>query len=144
MSDFPMVRVSRRQIDVLLLNHDWRHLKPILRAVRDHKIGLVMMLSGGDRVDLCRMLKRPSVIIIGDDAGFAFGPVGFDPDMLQVAFTAAELVITVDGAPYPACYERAAAFAARKRRHAVIVETRPEYAAEWADVAARYAVTGAA
>jgi hypothetical protein len=139
--DFPMTRVNRRQINELLAAHDWRHLTPLLRAIRDFKIGLVMILAGGDRIDLAGALKRPTVIIIGDDADFAFGPAGFDPDMIETAFNAAELVVMIPGEPKPAPYRRAADFTARRRRHSVIVETLPEYEAEWLALAARYTVS---
>lgn len=144
-ADLPMLRLPRDRLDALLASADWRHLRPVLRAVRDHKIGLVMLLPGGEPVDLARMLaKRPTVVIVGDDAGFAFGPAGFDPNVLQAAFTAAELVVMVAGAPELALYERAATFTALTRRHSVIVETQHEAEADWLALAARYTVAGAA
>ncbi len=140
----PMAGISRCEVDALVRRAP-PHLQPILRAVRDHGIGLVSLFPGGEAADIAPMLAaRPSVVIIGDDTGCAVGPAGFNQPALELVFTAAQMAFLQPGAPDRKAYAAAAWIAAGMRGHAVIIETTPECELDWKLLLARYGEGAAA
>jgi hypothetical protein len=112
-----------------------RHLVPILEAMAVDGIALGIVQQRKEKVPLP---PRPKwVVVVGDDpvAG-ALGPTGFGD--LKPLLRRATLIAVCSGAVVPAVYAAAAEIAATGGR-AVIVETRVEQHAAWAELGRRVA-----
>lgn len=111
--------------------HAEPHLRPVLLAVRDHRVGMLFVGQSADPFRLPRDPKRPAIIIIGDDFDRAVGPAGFHLPSVRRAFRAAGSFAVISSAPPVDVYQAMSTAAALTRRSVMIIETRPEQEIQW-------------
>lgn len=121
------------------MEHAEPHLRPVLKAVRDHQVGLLFVgqQSGVFRLPADR--KRPAIIIIGDDFDQAVGPEQFHLPSIRRAVRASHAFAVISSAPPVDLYEAMSLAAAATRRNVVIIETRPEQEIQWVSLLQRLA-----
>ena len=108
------------------------HLRPIYEAVRAGRcnFGFVPQL-GGEFAFPC---NKPVFALVGDDFDEALGPDAFDIDSLGGFIAGCVGAAIVAGAPPPALYAGLVVMAMSLGRNVVLVETRPEHEADWANL----------
>jgi hypothetical protein len=104
------------------------HLYPLLDATAHFACALLMAPQGCEPFDLPR---DPWIIIVGDDGHFAWGPKAFDAKLLDDAIKSAGQFVIISSGPEPFAYRVAATVAARDRRNALLIETRPHQQEAW-------------
>ena len=112
------------------------YLAPIIRAVRDDGIGLLMIPQGGGRFDRPPAC-RPWVAIIGDDLDRSLGPGGFHKVSIRKLLKRAHGCSIVSSAAMPNVYAAAAAMAGTCRRNTVLIETTPLHELPWIEMVQR-------
>lgn len=106
------------------------YLRPLFKAVRDDRCGLLFIGQSAAPFDL-PVGDCPAIILIGDDFDQSVGPARFDLPSLRQAIRACDSFAIVSSAPVAAVYALAAATAAIGRRNAMLIETRPEHERAW-------------
>jgi hypothetical protein len=107
------------------------HLRPIIEAVRDHRVGLFVVGQSADPFRIPRDPGRPAIVIIGDDYDRAVGPDGFHLPSVRRAIRECSAFAVVSCEPLPVVYAGIAASATITRRNVMLIETRPEKEIPW-------------
>lgn len=107
------------------------HLKPVIKAVRDHRCGLLFVRQSAEPFRLPDDPGRPAIVLIGDDMHCAVGPNGFHIPSLRRTIRACTAFAVISSAPQPDAYSAIAAMAALTRRNVMIIETRIEEELPW-------------
>lgn len=107
------------------------HLKPIVRAIRDHNVRMLFVPQTTGAFRLPKGGDRAAITIIGDDFDRADGPEGFHMPSVRRSIRTADWFAVVSSGPQALVYETAAAFSASTRRNVLLVETRPEQEIQW-------------
>lgn len=115
------------------------HLRPIIEAIRDHDVGF--MFVGQSRAPFRLPLggKRTAITIIGDDFDEAFGPEGFHMPSVRRMIRASHSFAVVACEPLEPIYDSIAFAASTTRRHALLIETRPEQEHAWVELVRKLA-----
>lgn len=111
------------------IDHSPDHLRPIMLAVRDHGVSLCLVPQGKEWFsppDHC-----PAIVLVGDDLHQAMGPKGFHRRSLVRFAKRCSGAVIVACAPLVTAYASAAASAAGLRQDVILIETRPEFEADW-------------
>ncbi len=107
------------------------HLRPIILAVRDHRVG--MLFVGQDAASFRipnEPKRRAAVVILGDDMDKSMGPEGFHLPSVRRVICACRVFAVVSSAA-PCDVYAAMGAAAVLGRNALIVETRLEHEFQW-------------
>ena len=107
------------------------HLKPIVRAIRDHNVRMLFVPQAAGAFRVPKGGDRAAITIIGDDFDRADGPEGFHMPSVRRSIRAANWFAVVSSAPPQKLYEAAAALCATTRGNVFMVETRPEQEIQW-------------
>lgn len=107
------------------------HLRPVIQAVRDDRIGMLFIGQSADPFRLPRDPQRSAIIIIGDDMHRAVGPEGFHLPSVRRIIRACSAFAVVSSAAPPDVYEAMASTAAVTRCNTLLIETRPECEIQW-------------
>ncbi len=107
------------------------HLRPIVRAVRDHGIDMLFVSQDAGPFRQPAGRRRPVIFMIGDDFDQALGPDGFHAPSIRRAIRSAHSFAVISSEPQPDAYTAMAMTAAATRRNTLIVETRPEQEILW-------------
>jgi hypothetical protein len=110
------------------------HLVPILEAVADHGIGLLLLHQGCGRFRLPKNAP-PFIAICGDDPPAprkACGPASFAPASLRRLIKMAHCSVIVASAPAVEIYATAAFAAGLSGRNVLLVETTASQEVAWA------------
>jgi hypothetical protein len=105
------------------------YLSPILEVVRDDGVAFLVISHGGLPFDLPTNI--PVILLISDHIPEAKGPQAFHQVSLRGFVARCTGAVIVPRKPPPGAYYMAALLAAGARQDVVIVETRPEYEANW-------------
>jgi|GEM_PF-6447126 hypothetical protein len=114
------------------------HRAVLLRAVRDD--GLATLDIVQSRVPFWppkEGIRRPILVLIGDDLHTSKGPRAFHQRSLKRLFRDAAKAVIVSCASYPHFYELAVRACATFRRHVVLVECLPSTLDAWLDAMTR-------
>ena len=107
------------------------HLRPVILAVRDHRIGLLLVAQSAGPFAIPREPKRAAaIVIVGDDFDRSLGPDGFHLPSLRRAIRACRAFAVVSSAADPTLYAGLSA-AAVSGCNTMIVETRLEHEFQW-------------
>lgn len=106
------------------------HLRPILVAVRDWRVGMLFVSQGSDAFAIPSS-GRAAVVMVGDDMHCSRGPDGFHARSLRRAIKACAAFGIIAGEPLTDVYTAVTAVAVGGR-HSMIIETRPEHEIQWA------------
>ena len=107
------------------------YLRPVIEAVRDHRVGMLFVGQSAEPFRIPDHPKRPAIVIIGDDFDRAVGPGGFHLPSVRRAIRGCHAFAVVSSAPQPDVYASIAATAALSRRNVMLIETRPEQELQW-------------
>lgn len=107
------------------------HLRPVIQAVRDCRVGMLFVPQGPEPFRLPKEPARPAIVIIGDDFDRADGPDGFHLPSIRRAIRDACSFAVVSCAPPPEVYASIALTAAVTRKNTMLIETRPEKEIPW-------------
>lgn len=110
------------------------HLLPIIEAVRDHRVGLMFVTQSDAAFRLPDQGRQPAITIIGDDMHRALGPAAFHMPSLRRIIRASSSFAVISCEPLEPIYDSIAIAVSTTRRHSLIVETRPEFEAQWVDL----------
>jgi hypothetical protein len=106
------------------------HLRPIILAVRDHRVGLLFVSQGSPAFAIPTSAKGAALVMVGDDMKRSMGPSGFHRSSLRRAVRACRAFTVIPGEPAAETYAVGTAPTVGGV-NAMIVETRPEHAPEW-------------
>lgn len=107
------------------------HLRPIILAVRDHRVGMLFVAQDAQPFWIPTEPKRTAaVVILGDDMEQSKGPDGFHMPSVRRAIRACQAFAVISSAPTADVYTSMGA-AAVGGRNAMIVETRLGHEFEW-------------
>lgn len=106
------------------------HLRPIVKAVRDHDVDMAFARQQAGPFRLPNEV-RPVIIMVGDDMDSAMGPPGFHLPSIRRCIRGAHAFAVISGAPHPDVYTALALAAVATRRNTMIIETRPEQEIQW-------------
>lgn len=107
------------------------HLLPIVHAIRDHGVGFLVIPQRATGLHRgIKLLKRPFIVMVGDDTDCALGPDQYDGKALDRLIGMADGVAIVSCAPPPEAYS-SVALMAMAQRNGLIIETRPEQEIAW-------------
>lgn len=126
---FINIPATRERLDAVLGSAP-PHLKPIIKAVRDDRVGM-LFVAQGDGAFRMPLGARPAITIIGDDLEEAHGPEGFHLPSIRRAIRASTLFAVISSAPPTEIYEAMAFAVSGTRGNVLIVETRPEQERAW-------------
>ena len=115
------------------------HLRPIIEAVRDHRVGMCIVEQSAEPFCMPRDPSRSAIVLIGDDFDRAVGPGGFHLPSVRRAIRSCHAFAIVSSAPLVAVYKSVALTAALTRRNVMLVETRPEQEIPWLSVVQKLA-----
>jgi len=121
---------SRRRLDETY-RHAPAHLRPVIKAVRDHNVDMLFVPQGSSAFRMAPRHPRPVIYIIGDDFDCAHGPEGFHMPSVRRAIRQSLSFAVISSAPQADAYAAMAISAAAARCSTVIVETRPEQEIQW-------------
>ena len=107
------------------------HYRTIMRMVRDHGVSLAIVAQGGGSFNPPR--ANPHILIVGDDMQQAKGPSAFHAGSLRRYIKRCRMAVIVSCEPVARAYALAALYTAGKRKDSILVETRPEFEADWKD-----------
>lgn len=125
-------RATRANLDLALKTTE-PHLRPIIKAVRDHGVDMVFAKQGSEAFRLPRT-SNPAIIILGDDFDCAMGPEGFHLPSIRRAIRAAHSFAVMSSAPQSAVYTAMALTSVATRRNTMLIETRPEQEIQWVNL----------
>jgi hypothetical protein len=111
------------------------HLNPVLAAIRDFGMHMLIVPQSKDSLDAPDEIEGSAVVIIGDDTDRSLGPDGFDKPSLRRLFRLATEVAVIASAPPADVYGAMCEIAMVMQRCVVIVETRPEQEIAWLEFA---------
>lgn len=110
---------------------DAPHLLPIVHAIRDHGVGFLVIPQRATGLHRgIKLLKRPFIVMVGDDTDCALGPDQYDSKSLDRLIGMADGVAIISCAPPPEAYS-SIALMAMAQRNGLIIETRPEQEIAW-------------
>ena len=110
---------------------DAPHLLPIVHAIRDHGVGFLVIPQRATGLHRgIKLLKRPFIVMVGDDTDCALGPDQYDAKSLDRLIGMADGVAIISCAPPPEAYS-SIALMAMAQRNGLIIETRPEQEIAW-------------
>lgn len=109
------------------------YMAPVIEAVRDCGIGLVLAPQGAGAFRIPAKLGRPVVIVIGDDLHSAHGPQGFHLPSIRRAIRQCHGFAVISSAGMLPVYA-AAAGGAMMGLNIMIVETRPSHEIQWSNL----------
>ncbi len=110
---------------------DAPHLLPIVHAIRDHGVGFLVIPQRATGLHRgIKLLKRPFIVMVGDDTDCALGPDQYDGKSLDRLIGMADGVAIISCAPPPEAYS-SIALMAMAQRNGLIIETRPEQEIAW-------------
>lgn len=121
---------TRRRLDKAMESAK-PHLRPVIEAVRDHKVGLLFVPQNGAPFRLPDGPKRAAFTIIGDDFEAAMGPEGFHMPSLRRIIRASASFAVVACEPLEQVYDALAFAVATTRKNVLLIETQPEAQAAW-------------
>lgn len=110
------------------------HLRSIVQAVRDDRVGLLIVGQSADPFRIPARSDKPAIVLIGDDFHEAIGPNGFHLPSIRRAIRTCSAFSVVSSAPPPDVYEAMASTAAVTRRNVMLIETRPDHEIDWANL----------
>lgn len=115
------------------LEEDGRHLAPIMRAVRDYGVSMIIIPQGikDHHEALPAVLAEPFVALIGDDMYQTLGPKAFGRKMLTRLIRQADVAAIVASEAVYEVYDQMSQQAALARRNVLIIETLPSRELEW-------------
>jgi hypothetical protein len=125
-------RATRANLDLAMETTE-PHLRPIIKAVRDHGVDMVFATQDTDAFRLPRT-SNPAIIILGDDFDCAMGPEGFHLPSIRRAIRAVHSFAVVSSAAQPDVYTAIALTSVATRRNTMLVETRPEQEIQWVNL----------
>ncbi|HDR30012.1 hypothetical protein [Rhodovulum sp.] len=107
------------------------HLLPIVHAIRDHGVGFLVIPQRATGLKRgLKLLKRPFIVMVGDDTDCALGPDQYDSSALDRLIGMADGVAIISCTPPPEAYS-SIALMAMAQRNGLIIETRPEQEIAW-------------
>lgn len=107
------------------------HYRTIMRMVRDHGISLAIVAQGIGSFNPPR--SNPHILIVGDDLHQAKGPSAFHAGSLRRYIKRCRVAVIVSCEPVAQAYAMAALCTGGQRKDSILVETRPEFEADWKD-----------
>lgn len=108
------------------------HLIPILKAIRHHDVGFLVLQQRATRLDRgLDLLQRPFIVLIGDDTDTALGPNQYDRAAMERLLGMVDGIAIVASAPPDEAYSSLAMLAAHLHSNGLIIETRPEQEIAW-------------
>lgn len=113
------------------IEHTEPHLRPVLEAVRDFRVGMLFVRQSAEAFRLPHDPGRPAIVMIGDDFDRAVGPDGFHLPSIRRAIRACSAFAVVSSAPTVDVYATIATTAAVTRRNTMLIETRPDQEIPW-------------
>ena len=114
------------------------HFRPVIAAVRDHGVGMLLVSQGKQAFRLPRGEARPAVMMILDDFDTSHGPGGFHLPSIRRLIRNCSSFVLVAGEATERVYATAASAAASGAR-IMLVETRPEHEIPWAELIQKFA-----
>lgn len=107
------------------------HLRPILTAVRDERVGFMFVPQGFQSFRIPKRADRPTIVVVGDDFDAAQGPDGFHGPSVRRIIRSCAFFAIVSSAPTSDIYGTIAATTAKTRKSGLIIETRLEQEFQW-------------
>ncbi|VWX52971.1 hypothetical protein [Novosphingobium sp. 9U] len=121
---------TRADLDHAMVNAA-PHLRPIVKAVRDHGVDMLFAGQGAGAFRVPAGTTRPVIFMVGDDFDKALGPEGFHMPSIRRAIRSSHSFAIISSGPQADAYTAMALAAAATRQNTVIVETRPEQEIAW-------------
>jgi hypothetical protein len=115
-----------------LVEHGPEHLRPIMRAVRDHGVTLAVALPGQGTQQ--PPMDKATIFIICDDVCEAEGPAAFHHGTLRDFIRTCRLAVIVSCEPLTEVYTIAAIMAVLTGRNIILIETNLKYEQAWRDL----------
>ena len=106
------------------------HLRPVLLAVRDHRVGMLFVGQDAGAFSIPTKNARPAVVRIGDDLERSVGPEGFHMPSVRRMIRACSAFTVVSSEPTPEIYAAGTAVAVGGK-NAAIIETRLAHEFQW-------------
>ena len=106
------------------------HLRPLLLAVRDHRVAMLYVSQDAGPFAIPADVKRPALVMVGDDMETSVGPSRFHVPSLRRAMRACVAFTVVTSAPTVEVYALGTA-PTIGGKNAMIIETRLEHELEW-------------
>lgn len=113
------------------MQHAAPHLRSLLVAVRDHRMGFLFVPQGADPFRIPKRTDRPAIVLIGDDFETAQGPGAFHMPSVRRLVRGCDSFAVVSSAPAVELYATMAAAASMTRKSCMLIETRPEQEIQW-------------
>jgi hypothetical protein len=113
-------------------------LRPIFTAVRDCGVSFAIVSQKSGRFSL--PLDKPTIAIFADDPGEtpgALGPAAFHSGSVRRLLAKISSIVLISGGAEERFYSCAAVPAMIFRQHVLVVETRPRFEADWANLIER-------
>jgi len=107
------------------------HLRPILTAVRDQRVGFLFVPQGFDSFRIPKRADRPTIVVVGDDFDSAQGAAGFHGPSIRRIIRSCAFFAIVSSMPTSDIYGTIAATTAKTRKSGLIIETRLEQEFQW-------------
>jgi hypothetical protein len=125
------VDLSRERL-TFLVEHGPEHLRPIMRAVRDHGVTLTVTLPGQDTQR--PPMDKATILMVCDDVREAKGPTAFHQSAIRDFVRTCRLAVIVSSAPLTEVYTIAAIMAVLTRQNIIVIETNLKYEQAWRDL----------
>lgn len=106
------------------------HLRPVLLAVRDHRVGMLFVGQDAGAFSIPKHNARPAIVLIGDDLECSVGPEGFHMPSIRRMIRACSAFTVVSSVPTPEIYAAGTAIAVGGK-NAAIIETRLAHELQW-------------
>ncbi|MFT4055214.1 MAG: hypothetical protein QM681_11970 [Novosphingobium sp.] len=129
---------SRAQLDAQIDEAE-PHLRPIMEAVRHHKVGLMFVSQGDQPFRLPPGRSRTTITVIGDDFHCALGPEAFHMPSLRRIIRASYSFAVVSCEALEDIYDAISLAAVTTRRNVLLIETQPEHELAWVALIAKLA-----
>ena len=127
-------QLSHSDIEALKnLKGPQKHWGLLGEAASDFAICLMRVFQSQEPFEL--PICDPFIAVVGDDLFRSLGPDGFEEDSIRKLLAAAGYIGIITGHPILRVYAEAATIAAKQRKNAVIIETRPEHGRDWCQLA---------
>lgn len=106
------------------------HLRPVLLAVRDHRVGMLFVGQGAGPFAFPAKPARPAVVLVGDDMEQSVGPEGFHMPSIRRMIRACCAFTVISSEPTPEIYAVGAS-PAIIGKNVAIIETRLAHEFQW-------------
>lgn len=106
------------------------HLRPVLLAVRDHRVGMLFVDQDAGAFSIPTKAARPALVLIGDDLECSVGPEGFHMPSIRRMIRACSAFTVVSSEPTAEIYAVGTAPAVGGKNVAII-ETRLAHEFQW-------------